>query len=140
MKRVVIEEPQQLLNDLQVVLNVLKDIGFGQSSYGFFYGGDPNNFTPDEDATDEERARWKHDCAAFKNGEQGPTPSSCGLNEEAFTSTRKGGKTVTVDPGQALVTKSFYGTGINLKPSEANIIADLEDLCQQLEFSAKSGK
>lgn len=38
-------------------------------SYGFFPGGDPNNFTPDpECCTEEEYQQWKEDCK--KNMEQ----------------------------------------------------------------------
>lgn len=41
-----------------------------QSGYGFFPGGDPRSFTPDEEGTtDEEFARWKADCEAAERGE-----------------------------------------------------------------------
>lgn len=40
------------------------------SYYGVYNGGDPRDFFPDaETATDEERARWEADCAAWERGE-----------------------------------------------------------------------
>lgn len=45
--------------------------------YGFFCGGDPRTFTPDEEcSTEQERAKWKADCEAYTKGEIGDQPSS----------------------------------------------------------------
>ena len=40
-----------------------------QMGYGFFCGGDPREFHPDDDATDEERANHKTACEAAERGE-----------------------------------------------------------------------
>jgi hypothetical protein len=41
-----------------------------QTGYGFFPGGDPRDFTPDEEGTlPEERERWKADCARAEERE-----------------------------------------------------------------------
>jgi len=46
------------------------------TGYGFFCGGDPNDFTPDPEAsTDEERARHKEACASYDAGKGNPNPS-----------------------------------------------------------------
>lgn len=51
--------------------------GYGESvGYGFFCGGDPRCFTPDEDSTQEEREQWRKDCEAYAKGEIGPVESA----------------------------------------------------------------
>jgi hypothetical protein len=140
MKKVQIEDPHRLLQILNTLLPFLKDMGFGQPSYGYFHGGDPRHFTPDaESTTPAEYARWKQDCEAFAHGEQGLTPRSCAPNEEPFSYTKKEtGEVVTVPPGAALMTRSFYGLGINRNTEEAEMLADLEDVRRLVTVSAKS--
>lgn len=41
----------------------------GEMGYGFFPGGDPRNFTPDSDSTEEERANHKRACEAADSGQ-----------------------------------------------------------------------
>lgn len=44
--------------------------------YGYFIGGDPNDFTPDPEAsTEEERALHAKACAEFKAGRANPNPA-----------------------------------------------------------------
>ncbi len=50
---------------LEELRELLRDLRMSQTDqcYGFFRGGDPNNFTPDpECSTEEERARHKEAC------------------------------------------------------------------------------
>jgi len=51
------------------------------TGYGYFPGGDPNDFTPDpECSTDEERARHKEACESWSSGKGNPNPAlHCGL-------------------------------------------------------------
>lgn len=43
----------------------------GEETYGRFMGGDPRRFRPDpECSTEEERAKWEADCAAWERGEE----------------------------------------------------------------------
>ena len=126
MKKFIIEDPQRLFNVIDRVLDILKDIGFGQCSYGFFLGGDPRDFTPDpESTTEEEYMRWKADCEAFARGEKGPTPTSCSLNIEYSP------------PGTIVVTKSFYGQGISLNTEEQAIFIDLFELKRLLKIAVR---
>lgn len=50
------------------------------TGYGFFPGGDPNDFHPDpECSTEEERARHKEACELFAAGKGNPNPAPhCG--------------------------------------------------------------
>jgi hypothetical protein len=71
--------------------------------YGFFPGGDPRKFTPDEGCcTAEEIARWKEDCARWERGELPLTQTRCFIRED-----REGIESDTV----TLVTPSGYGLG-----------------------------
>jgi hypothetical protein len=46
------------------------------SHYGYFCGGDPNDFSPDPEAsTDEERACHKGACEAWNAGKGNPNPA-----------------------------------------------------------------
>lgn len=46
--------------------------------YGYFPGGNPNNFFPDEEmCTKEEIANWKTDCKAWNEGRRKPCPPPC---------------------------------------------------------------
>ena len=129
MKKVLITEPDRLANALRTILDILKDVGFGEPSYGFFYGGDPRTFTPDaESVTDEEMARWKQDCARWDAGDKTPTPSPCQLNTQEMTLPNKRGEIETYAPGTIFLTRSFYGLGINLDAKGEAMRADLEDL------------
>lgn len=61
-------ELRDLLYDLR---RSSKDTG-----YGFFCGGDPNDFHPDpECSTDEERARHAEACKAWSGGKGNPNPA-----------------------------------------------------------------
>ncbi len=131
-----IENTREIIDALTSTLLVLGNVGFGQSSYGFFYGGDPRHFTPDADSvTPEEMMRWKHDCAEFAEKEKDAIPPSCTLNTKSFTITNKKGEEVNVLPGEALVTRSFYGLGINFNISEAKMVQCLTILKFKLERS-----
>lgn len=47
-----------------------------ETGYGFFCGGDPNDFTPDpECSTEEEQARHKAACEAWNAGKGNPNPA-----------------------------------------------------------------
>ena len=46
-----------------------------QQMHGFFHGGDPRNFTPDPESSNEELARHKAACEAFM--EDKPLPGCC---------------------------------------------------------------
>lgn len=140
MKKVTIEDPHRLLRALNQTLKILEDVGFGQPSYGFFRGGDPRHFTPDADSTELELERWKTDCEAYANGKKGPTPSSCSWNEETMQLPNEEGAIIDHQAGTVLVTTSFYGLGVTLNTDEADIFADLVDLKNQLEISARSDK
>jgi len=53
-----IEELRELLSDIRVAAE--------DTHYGFFLGGDPNDFAPDPEAsTEEERVRHKEACVAW---------------------------------------------------------------------------
>lgn len=70
--------------------------------YGFFPGGDPREFTPDpECSTEEERARWEADCAAWNRGERPDVGPACTHHDLG-------------DGAQAIFTRSFYGLGTYL--------------------------
>jgi len=46
------------------------------TGYGFFCGGDPNDFTPDPEAsTEEERERHKAACESWNAGTGNPNPA-----------------------------------------------------------------
>lgn len=46
-------------------------------TYGMFHGGDPRDFSPDpESSNEEERARHKEDCAKWDRGEKTAVPVS----------------------------------------------------------------
>lgn len=61
-------ELRELLHD---IWRASEDTG-----YGFFPGGDPNDFHPDpECSTPEERARHKEACAAWSSGKGNPNPA-----------------------------------------------------------------
>lgn len=65
-------------------------------TYGCFHGGDPREFTPDEEcSTEQERANHKADCAKWDAGEVTDVPVS-GWNED----------------GSVHVTRSAYGLGV----------------------------
>jgi hypothetical protein len=70
--------------------------------YGFFTGGDPRSFTPDDDAcTEAEIATWKDDCARAERG-------------EAVRGTPSG---QVVAPG-VLVCGGSYGVGVTTTTNE----------------------
>lgn len=72
----------------------------GEPMYGFFPGGDPRTFTPDEEsATPAELEAWKRDCARWNAGEQTPTPPCCQV------------EVLPSSGSPALVTRSYYGPG-----------------------------
>lgn len=51
---------------------------FEEPHYGFFLGGDPRDFTPDDEgATPEERAQWEEDCAKAERGERATQAAAC---------------------------------------------------------------
>ena len=55
-----------------------KVIGYESQGYGSFPGGDPRNFTPDEEEnTPEELAAWKAACEAWDRGEGKDTGPQC---------------------------------------------------------------
>lgn len=83
-----------------------------ESSYGFFHGGDPRDFSPDgENNTDEEKAAHDEACKAFdeadKKGEPLPLmrcasgPSPCGGH----------------------VLRSQFGLGVSSHPSPCALVA-----------------
>lgn len=44
-------------------------------SYGFYRGGDPRQFEPDQENPDAEIAAWRAQCAAWERGEQSEPPA-----------------------------------------------------------------
>lgn len=55
-----------------------KVIGYESQGYGNFPGGDPRNFTPDEEVnTPEELTAWKAACEAWARGEGQDTGPQC---------------------------------------------------------------
>lgn len=69
MKTVILTEEQ-----FAAIEEMLADNAETQS-YGHFYGGDPRDFTPDEEcSTPEERAAHKRDCEAMEAGGQALMP------------------------------------------------------------------
>ena len=99
-------------------------------TYGYFPGGDPREFTPDEEcATADEMERYKADCAAWERGEAvdrgGP---HVGINDrpdvqdamEAARGTR---------PTVGWVTVSHYGLGTYCYRDESlmRLAQDLDD-------------
>lgn len=138
MKKVLITEPARLAHTLSEVLDALRDIGFGEPSYGYFYGGDPRTFTPDtESCTSDEMEKWKADCKRWNEGDRTPTPSSCTLNTESIALPNKEGEIVTHAPGSIILTRSFYGVGTNLNMAEQAMREDLEDLLLQCRRAAR---
>jgi hypothetical protein len=113
-------ELRELLYDLR---REAEDTG-----YGYFPGGDPNTFTPDpECSTEEERARHKADCEAWKSGKrEGLTETRC----QHFGDGKVSG----------LVTPSGYGLGTyTLEDEQAKDWAErLERAIAQLEGLAMS--
>lgn len=69
------------------------------TGYGFFPGGDPNDFHPDpECSTDEERARHAEACRLWNGGKPNPNPAP-------HCATMNGG---TPPPGFGLGTYTFH--------------------------------
>lgn len=57
------------VENLRIIANQLRDIG-GQVTYGYFPGGDPREFTPDEECcTADELKAWKRACELVESGE-----------------------------------------------------------------------
>jgi hypothetical protein len=57
------------LDNLRIIANNLRDMG-GQVTYGYFPGGDPREFTPDEEScTPNEIEAWKLACELVESGE-----------------------------------------------------------------------
>lgn len=70
-----IEERDRLLKGLAKAKQV---IGYEAQGYGSFPGGDPRNFTPDEEVnTPEELAAWKAACEAWDRGDGEDTGPQC---------------------------------------------------------------
>lgn len=80
--------------------------------YGFYNGGDPRRFTPDEEcSTEAERELHRKHCEAWEKGER-PTVKVSGIEwTEAMTSTGRDGKPKTHPAGYKLVDRSAYGLG-----------------------------
>lgn len=138
MKKVLITEPDRLAHTLNEVLDYLRDVGFGEPSYGYFHGGDPRTFTPDaESCTDDEMDKWKADCKKWDDGDRTPTPSPHTANTEPISLPNKKGEIVTYAPGSIMLTRSFYGVGTNLDVKEQAMREDLEDLLLQCRRAAR---
>lgn len=72
--------------------------------YGFFPGGDPRDFTPDDEScSPEEIVRWKEDCEAVERG-------------EAIGANHSGGWITFSDGTQAHVLAPRYGIGTYFHP------------------------
>ena len=80
--------------------------------YGFYNGGDPRRFTPDEEcSTEAERELLRQHCEAWEKGER-PTVKVSGIEwTEAMTSTGRDGKAKTLPAGYKIVDRSAYGLG-----------------------------
>lgn len=90
-------------------------------SYGAFPGGDPREFTPDEEcSTEEEREAWKAACAAWDRGEQVDVPGGCEYREVepgteravANEAIRDGAAAATASPGLVRVARQTFGLGV----------------------------
>ena len=69
------EHVAEALSELRDLLTDMR-MASEDASYGFFCGGDPNDFTPDpESSTDEEQARHKAACEAWNFGKGNPNPA-----------------------------------------------------------------
>jgi hypothetical protein len=81
--------------------------------YGFYNGGDPRRFTPDEEcSTEAERALHRQHCEAWERGER-PAVKVSGIEwTEAMTSTGRDGKAKTIPAGFKFVDRSAYGLGV----------------------------
>jgi hypothetical protein len=82
-------------------------------TYGYFPGGDPRDFTPDEESCrPDEIARWKEACAAWERGEK-PDP---------------GGPHIPLEGGCGHITMAYYGIG-----TYSIRDADAEDVLDQID-------
>lgn len=65
----------EALHELNELLGDIRR-GAEEMGYGFFPGGDPNDFTPDpECSTAEEQERHREACAAYRSGKGNPHPA-----------------------------------------------------------------
>lgn len=95
-----------------------------QIGYGFFPGGDPREFTPDEEcSTPEEQAKWKADCEAYGKGEIGKQPSTGrGTHDEQGRLT-----------SHLLVGGYGLGTYTYEDPEGAALVAEIREAIAELE-------
>jgi len=83
-----------LRSALEAIRAYIEPLAEPEHVYGFFHGGDPRNFHPDGDATEEERAAHKAACELFiSTGEEAP---SCCEEKEGV-----------------LITRAPFGLGVN---------------------------
>ncbi len=103
---------RETIEELQSLLNDVREWAHPSPSYGTCHG-DPRNFFPDpECSTEEERALHKADCERAERGEHPTTQTRC--------------YGVVTDDASLLVMPSGYGLGTNQEP-EDETYADIED-------------
>lgn len=89
---------------LRAILPYLREAAQDQSVYGFFHGGDPRDFYPDSDATEDERAAHKAACEQYERDAVG-NPSCC-EHRDGMT-----------------ITKAPFGLGVNTYRDEEAVKA-----------------
>jgi hypothetical protein len=103
------------------------------SSYGYFEGGDPRNFTPDlECCSVDELERHKADCAQWDAGHQvdrGPNH----IPLDATPPSEPVAMCKTSD-GKGWITVAHYGMGVNVHqdPELLKLAQDLDDVIDRI--------
>lgn len=112
---------------LKKALSVLREVGFGEASYGGFHGGDPRDFHPDpECSTEDERARHRGACEAWNRGERPVFRDKCGFQKAAAGEVD--GHTADGTPYVVSELGANFGLGTNQSSEECAVVERLYDL------------
>lgn len=72
----------EAIDELRALADLLRDHAGDEVGYGFFPGGNPNDFSPDDEcSTEEERTAWADACKRWDAGDRNVPSDQCGFME-----------------------------------------------------------
>jgi hypothetical protein len=120
-----------LVDCLSATLAFLERIAAPVETYGFFGGGNPHEFRPDEENAPEEIAAHRGACEAWDRGDRPELPASGRTELVTIQEMPDGaGGTLPAHTGPAIVCGGSFGAGVYTyrDPEAVRLIAELKGL------------